>query len=254
MVAHDNPITANLYTLLCIRDVLNAFDRERLATADILPSLDEPRHLLPTVRPPVPDIVDPFRTRLVRHGLRIDTIFRQPLPEYRVGETNVRADTVVEGVVGSVDVVVAPAELPCVDGQDTGREARVVGTLEQRYGELVIVRHVQLEEPRSVAVSFGDILDRRRTGGAETVWQIQLFRNFGDGKFAQRMVDLVDAYGREANRCADLVAPDLVCGVALVGVHQHTWDDLVSEEGLSVGEMGVTQAGIGRGVQPATFR
>jgi len=67
---------------------------------------------------------------------------------------------VVEGVVAVVDVVVAPAQLPRVGCENAGREARVDGTLKQRNGQLVVMRHVQLEKAGAVSVRLAYILDR----------------------------------------------------------------------------------------------
>jgi len=50
------------------------------------------------------------------------------------------------------------------------------------------------------------------------VGQVQFFGDLGDGKLAERVVDLVDADWGEADGCAGLVAPDLVLGVAFVSV------------------------------------
>ena len=68
----------------------------------------------------MPDVVDPFRSRFIGHGLRIDAVGRETLLEHRVREPEVRALAVVESVVGIRDVVVPPAELRRVEGDDAG--------------------------------------------------------------------------------------------------------------------------------------
>ena len=68
------------------------------------------------------------------------------------------------------------------------------------------------------------------------------------------MVDLVDTDWRETNRSRSLVAPDLVSGVTLICVDKLVWNDAVTEEGLSVGEVGSGIAGIAGCVVPSCFR
>lgn len=43
--------------------------------------------------------------------------------------------------------------------------ARVVGPGEERYGKLIVVRHVQLEKARTFTVRFSYILDRLASSG-----------------------------------------------------------------------------------------
>lgn len=253
VIAYDDAVTANLHALLGVLYVLNTLDCERLATADLLPRLDEPWHLLPAVCPAMPHVVNPLCAGLVRHRLRVDTILLQPLLEDWIRQTEVGANAVVEGVVGGVDVIVAPAELPCVHRENAGREARVDCPFQQRDGKLVVVWHVKLEKATSFSVRLAHILNARRASRAQAVWQVQLFRNLRYGQLAIRVVDFVDADGCKADWCADLVAPDLVLGVTLVGVDEHARDDLVAEEGLAIGEVSVGLAGIARSVEPTTF-
>jgi hypothetical protein len=67
---------------------------------------------------------------------------------------------VVEGAVGVGDVVVPSPEPPRVEREDAGAETGVVGPRQQRNRQLIIMRQVQLENPRAFAVGFADILDR----------------------------------------------------------------------------------------------
>ena len=47
--------------------------------------------------------------------------------------------------------------------------------------------------------------------------------------------------------------PNLPCCIALVRIDEHSWDDLVSKEGLSVREVCEGFAGVRGGVEPAAF-
>lgn len=131
----------------------------------------------------------------------------------------------VERVIRGLNTVVPLAELPCIDCQDASREARIVRSCQQRDGEFVIVQHVQLKEARAFAIRLCHGFDGLGARGAEAAGQIQLFGDFGDGQLALGVANLVDADGREADRCEDLVGPDLGAGVPLVGIYQHARDD-----------------------------
>lgn len=198
----------------------------------------------------MPHVVDPHGAGLFRVRLGVDTRGREALLEDGVGEAQVGADAFVEGVVARRDVVVAPAELPRVGCEDADGEAGFEGAFEEGHGQFVVVRHVELVEAGAVAIGCGDVLDRRAAGGAEAVGEVELFGDFGDGEFAERVVDLVDADGSEADGSGDFVPKDRGRGVSDVGVNELARDDAVAEEGLAVGEVGVGQAGIGGGVVP----
>ena len=58
----------------------------------------------------------------------------------------------IEGIVVSFDVIVTPAKLPCVCCDDASGEATLVCTGQQTSGQLVVVRHVKLEEPDRLIV------------------------------------------------------------------------------------------------------
>ena len=73
MVRYYYTVAADIDATLRIRYALNPFDRERLPTTNLLPRLDQPRHLFPAVRSAMPDVVDPQCTGLVRLGLGIDS-------------------------------------------------------------------------------------------------------------------------------------------------------------------------------------
>lgn len=112
MVRNDNAITPNLNTFLSISHALDALDGKWLATAHLLPRLDEPGNLLPAVSSAVPDVVNPLGTCFVRLLFGIDAVFSESLLEDRVAQAEVGAEAVVEGVVAGGDIVVSPAELP----------------------------------------------------------------------------------------------------------------------------------------------
>jgi len=204
------------------------------------------------VRAPVPHAIDPERPRALRLLHRIDALRREPFPEHRVREAQIGADAAVEGVVAGGDVVVAPAELPGVGGEEAGGEAGVVGAFQERDGQFVVVRHVELEETRAGAVGCGDVFDGGGAGGAEAVGEVEFLGDARDGELAVGVVDFVDADRGEADRGGDFVAEDCGCCVAEVGVDKLARDDAVPEEGLAVGEVGVGLTGVGGGVQPLT--
>lgn len=65
------------------------------------------------------------------------------------------------------------------------------------------------------------------------------------------MIDLVDADWGESNWCRRLVAPDLMCGVTLVRIDELIWNDAVTVESLSVGEVGSGIACVAGSVVPS---
>lgn len=243
VVGHHDAITSEIDALLRVLHTLNPLDTERLAAADPLPRLHQPRHPVPALGAAVPDVVDPERTGTLRVLLRIDALLREPFPKDRVGEPQIGADAAVEGVVAGRDVVVAPAELPGVGGEDAGGEAGLVGAFQERDGQFVVVGHVELKETRPCAVGSCDVFDRGRTGGAEAVGEVKFFGDGRNGELAVRVVDFVDADWCEAYRGGDFVPEDCGGGVAEVGVDELAGDDAMPEEGL---------AGIGGCIQPFT--
>lgn len=200
----------------------------------------------------MPDIVDPERTGALRVLLRIDALLREPFLKDRVGEPQIGADAAVEGVVACRDVVVTPAELPGVGGEDAGGEAGFVGSFQKRDGQFVVVRHVELKETRPCAIGFCDVFDGGRTGGAEAVGKVEFFGDGRDGELAVLVVDFVNADWCKAYGRGDFVAKDCGRGVAEVGVDELAGDDAMPEEGLAVGEVSVRLAGIGGCIQPFT--
>ena len=254
VVAHHDAVDAELDGALRVRDTLDALEAEGLAAADALPGLDQPRHLAPVVGAAVPHVVDPHGAGALGVLLRVDARGGEALLEDRVREPQVGADAAVEGVVALGDVIVAPAELPGVGGEDADVEAGPEGAREQADRQLVVVRHVQLVEAAAGAVGGGDVLDGGGAGSGEAVGQVELLGNFGDGQFAQRVVDLVDADRGEADGGGDFVSEDGGAAGADIGVDELTGDDLVAIEGLSVGEVGVGGAGIGGCIQPGRIR
>lgn len=198
----------------------------------------------------MPDVIDPERPRALGVRLGIDAVLREAFPKHGVREPQVGADAAVEGVVARGDVVVAPAELPGVGGEDAGGEAGVVGARQERDGELVVVRHVELEETWAGAVGGRDGFDGRRARGAEAVGEVELLGDGRDGELAERVVDFVDADGGEADGRRDFVPEDGGRRVTQVRVDELAGDDTVPVEGLAVGEVGVGLTGVGGGVEP----
>lgn len=186
----------------------------------------------------MPHVVDPFRAGFVRHGFGIDAICCEALLENGVREAEIRALAVVESVVGVCHVVMSPAELRRVESNDTSREPRLMGAREQRDRQLVIMRLIQLEKPRSLPISSAYVLYRLTASRGQAVRQIQFFGDFGDGQFARGVIDFVNPNGREADGRGDFVSENCGCCVAGVGVDEHARDYAVAVEGLAVGEVG----------------
>ena len=113
MVTDNNTIAANLNTFSSIGNTLDTLDGERLAATHLLPRLDQPRHLLPSVRSSMPDIVYPFGTCFVWLLDRINAILCKPFLEDWVGQAQIGTNTVIESVVAVCDVIMSPSELPC---------------------------------------------------------------------------------------------------------------------------------------------
>lgn len=216
----------------------------------------------------MPDTVDPRGPGLLRVLRGIDAHVPQPFLEHRIGQAHVCADAAVEGVVGGGDVVVAPAQLPRVGGENARGEAAVHDALEKRNGKLVVVGQIQLEEADGAIVVSAfhpdgvghfspcivvccDVFDRAGSGRAQRIGETQLTGYLCHRQLALWVVDLVDADGSESEGRRDLVAEQCGGGVALIDVHQLSRDDSMSEEGLAVGDMGPALAGVGLGVQPA---
>lgn len=165
VVAHHDPVDAVLDALLGVRDGLDPLDGEGTTARDALPLLDQPGNLLPREEMSVPDAVDPLGRGGDGVFLNVDARLATAFLEDRVRQTQTRADAAVEGVVGMGDVVVSPAQLPGVGGQDEGVESRVPRPVEQRERQLVVVRHVQLEEARAVSIGRGDLFNGRASCG-----------------------------------------------------------------------------------------
>ena len=143
-----------------------------------------------------------------------------------------------------------PAKLPCVRREHTHVEAVVPGSFQQADCQLVIVRHVQLVEAWALAIGFSDCFDGLRAGGGQRIRDVELLGNFCNGKLAEGVVDLVDAYWGDAYWGGDFVAKDGGTGSAGICVYELPGDNAVPEEGLTVGEVGVRLASIGGGVVP----
>lgn len=70
-----------------------------------------------------------------------------------------------------------------------------MSTLQDAEGKLVVVRHVELVESDPVAVCFSNVFDWIAACCGETVWNVELFRYFSNGKLANGIIDLVNANG-----------------------------------------------------------
>ena len=116
MIGHNNAITPHLHALQRVLNTLYALDSKRFATADLLPSLDQPRHPTPIMRSSMPYVVDPLPSCLIWLCFRIYPCLFESLLEHWICQTQICANAVVEGIVARIDVVVAPAELPGIDG------------------------------------------------------------------------------------------------------------------------------------------
>ena len=233
MVADDDAVAADLDGFAGVGDALDPLEAKWSAAADAFPGLDEPGDLLPAPGAAVPDAVDPGGAGALRVFGGVDAHFREARLEDRVREAEVGADAAVEGVVAGGDVVVTPAELPGVGGEDAGVEAGVEGTRQEGDCEFVVVGHVELVETGALAICGGDVFDWGRAGGGEAVREVELFGDGGDGEFAEGVVDFVDANGGEAEGGGHFMAEDCGGGVTEVGVDELAGNDTVTEEGLA---------------------
>jgi len=115
------------------------------------------------------------------------------------------------------------------------------------------MRHIQLEEPDTTRIRLAHIFDRLTTSSTETVWEIELSSYFCNRQFTGRVVDLVYSNGRESDWCGDGVAETGPGCVAVVCVDEHSGDDSVAVEGLSVCGVCCRLSRIGGGVEPAAL-
>lgn len=53
--------------------------------------------------------------------------------------------------------------------------------------------HIELIESWALAICFCNFLNRVAAGGAESVREVELIGDFGDGEFAIFVVDFIDA-------------------------------------------------------------
>lgn len=155
------------------------------------------------MRAAMPDIIDPQRPCLLRLHLRIDPRRLQALSENRINQSEIGADTAVERIVPRCDVIMPPAQLPCIRCEDAGGEAAFVGAGEEGDGEFVVVGHVELEKTGTVAVGCGNGFDGAAAGGREAVGEVELFGDGGDGELAGGVVYFVYADGGETDGGGD---------------------------------------------------
>lgn len=96
-----------------------------------------------------------------------------------------------------------PAQLPRVSGEHADIEAAFERACEEGDGQLVVMWHVELVETRPLAIGFGNFFNRRATGCAQAVGEVELLRDSGDGKFAKGVVYLIDANRSESKGSRD---------------------------------------------------
>ncbi|KAH4195804.1 hypothetical protein HBI25_050610 [Parastagonospora nodorum] len=135
----------------------------------------------------------------------------------------------------------SPTQLPRIQRQYARRKPTVHRALQQRPRKLIVVRHVELEEPHAVSfpscarvIGPPDGFNRLAARRAETIWQSQFAGDSGDGQFAVRMVDFIDPDGREADGRRYLVPEYVRRRIALVRVDEHAGHDAVAVEGLAI--------------------
>lgn len=184
----------------------------------------------------MPDIlINPLGTRFLGVLGRVDSCLLETLLEDGVLKTKVTSSMLmVERIISSEYIVVAPAERPGICCEHTGVKPIVKSALEHGEAELVVGTLVELEEARSRAIGLGNVFDAVTSGRRQAVREVELFGYFGHGQLASGMVDAVDANGSESNGSRHLVAENLGGSVSLIGVDEHARDDSVSVESLSV--------------------
>ena len=246
----------HLNGFLCILHALNAFQTEWLSTTDPLPLFHRPLHLFPCMRSAMPDIlINPFRTCLLGILLRINASLCQSFQENWILQAQIPSTMLmVECIVANENIVVSPGERPGVRGNYASIVSRVEGALQHGNTDLVIVTLIELEEPRTIPISFSDILDAVASGGREAICQIQLLCHLGDRELAGRVVDAVDADRGKTHWGGHPMAEDLGCAVSCVRVDQLPGYDAMTVEGLSVCKVGPGQASIAGGVVPGQYR
>ena len=141
---------------------------------------------------------------------------------------------------------------------------------EQADGQFVVVGHVELEKASGAVpgtlnlgrvgthctfvIGRGDIFDRRTARRAQSIHEAQLACDFCNRQLALGMVDLVDSDRGEPDGCSAFMSKQRGGCVTVVGVDELGGDDTVAEEGLTVCEVGVREAGVAFGVRPTTTR
>lgn len=108
----------------------------------------------------------------------------ETLLEDRITKTEISTDAAIEGVISRGHVVMTPAKLPCVRCEDTSCEAAFVSSCKEGDGEFVVMRHIQLEEPRPFTISLCNIFNRRAAGSGQSVDEVEFFGNGSNREFA----------------------------------------------------------------------
>jgi hypothetical protein len=131
------------------------------------------------------------------------------------------------------------AKLPCVCCEDARSEATLVCTCQQTKGQLVVVRHVKLEEPDrliacALVIRSCHIFNGIAACCTETVGKAKLACNLHNRQLTLGMVYLVYADQCEADRTKVFMTKERCRHVAVIGIDELLRDDTVSEEGLPV--------------------
>jgi hypothetical protein len=203
------------------------------------------------MRAPMPHIINPHRTRLIRLSIRINPLLPQPPLKHRITQPQISAAPVIKRVVRGRYIIMSPAQLPRIQRQYARRKPTVRRALQQRPRKLVVVRHVELEEPHAAffppcarVIGPPDVFNRLAARRAETIRQSQFAGDSSEGQFAVRVVDFINPEGREADGRRYLVPEYVRCRVALVRVDEHAGHDAVAVEGLAVRCVRVRETGV----------
>jgi len=156
-------------------------------------------------------------------------------------------------IIAILHVIMSPTKLPRIHRQNTRRKPTVYCSFEQRHGKFIVMWHVQLEKPNPALIRFADVFNRLAACSTKTVWQVELSSYLSDRQFACWVVNLVDTDWRETDWSGDGMPETRPGCVAVVCIDEHTWDNAVAVEGLSVCGMCGGLSGVGRGIEPATL-
>ena len=230
MVANHDALHAGLYGQAGVVDVLDALQHDRA-----VPVFLEEGELVPGVRGAVEDGALPFLGG--EDGVRFWgfawVVFGEAGAEDGVGEADLVADAGGEGDVGVVEVGGAPGQAPGVEGDDQDGVVVLFGAGEERDGDGVVVRPVELVPAHTGAVGVGDFFDAAGRGGREGVGDADFGGLFGYADFFVLVEDALYAYWGEEEGGGELLAEELGVEVAgEFGWTEHSRDDLIERIAL----------------------